>query len=60
VPRVGSIWSDEQFTFEIDRLTIAAVPEPENVAVVPEPTTFALMLSGLGVIGAAARRRKAA
>jgi hypothetical protein len=58
--RVGSIWSDEQFTFEIDRLTIAAVPEPENVAVVPEPTTFALMLAGLGLIGAAARRRKAA
>jgi len=27
---------------------------------VPEPETYALMLSGLGVLGWAARRRKAA
>ncbi len=30
-----------------------------NVKVVPEPTNVALMLAGLGVVGAAARRRRA-
>lgn len=39
--------------FAMDNLTI-------NVAAVPEPETYALLLAGLGVIGAAARRRKAA
>jgi PEP-CTERM motif len=31
-----------------------------NVAAVPEPETYALMLGGLGIVGWAARRRKAA
>lgn len=31
-----------------------------RVAAVPEPETFALMLAGLGLVGAAVRRRKAA
>jgi hypothetical protein len=30
------------------------------VAAVPEPETYAMLLAGLGVIGAIARRRKAA
>lgn len=38
--------------FAMDNLTI-------NVAAVPEPETYALLLAGLGIIGAAARRRKA-
>jgi hypothetical protein len=41
----------DQFTFRIDSLTIAAVPEPE---------TYALMLAGLGLVGWAAKRRKQA
>lgn len=39
--------------FAMDNLTI-------NVAAVPEPETYALLLAGLGIIGAAARRRKSA
>ena len=31
-----------------------------NVAAVPEPQTYALMLAGVGLIGAIARRRRAA
>ncbi len=45
-------------TFEVivsDRTTKVAIITP-----VPEPETYALMLSGLGVLGWAARRRKAA
>jgi hypothetical protein len=30
-----------------------------NVSPIPEPETYALMLAGLAVVGAAARRRKA-
>jgi hypothetical protein len=29
-----------------------------NVAAVPEPSTYALMLAGLGLVGFVARRRK--
>jgi hypothetical protein len=31
-----------------------------EVAAIPEPETYALMLAGLGLIGAAARRRRTA
>jgi hypothetical protein len=37
--------------FAMDNMTI-------NVAAVPEPETYALLLAGLGIIGATARRRK--
>lgn len=37
--------------FETDRITVTAVPEPE---------TYAMFLAGLGLLGVAARRRKAA
>lgn len=36
------------------------VSVPTPVASVPEPETYAMLLAGLGVIGAIARRRKAA
>lgn len=32
---------------------------PQEIAAIPEPQTYALMLAGLGVIGCTARRRKA-
>jgi hypothetical protein len=37
-------------TFVVDNLTISAVPEPE---------TYAMFLAGLGLLGAASRRRSA-
>jgi hypothetical protein len=33
-------------------------PEPPPVAAIPEPETYALMLAGLGLVGAVARRRR--
>ncbi len=51
----GAIWASGpnggQFTFRVDSLTIAAVPEPE---------TYALMLAGLGLVGWMAKRRRQA
>jgi hypothetical protein len=40
-------------TLYVDGLSVNAL-----VSTVPEPETYALMLAGLGVIGAAVRRRK--
>ena len=41
-------WSNEANFHQFDNITVAAVPEPE---------TYALMLSGLGLVAFAARRR---
>ncbi len=59
----GSAWSST-FTGLVDGLSITAGGDTVNldleaVAAVPEPETYALMLAGLVVVGAAARRRKA-
>jgi hypothetical protein len=55
----------EYFTgFRIDTLGGGYLPGVTNVAVgitsaVPEPETYAMLLAGLGLVGAIARRRKA-
>jgi hypothetical protein len=59
----GSAWSST-FTGLVDGLSITARGATVNldleaVAAIPEPETYALMLAGLAVVGAAARRRKA-
>jgi hypothetical protein len=41
-------------SFGIDNLTIGSAPS----GVVPEPAAWALMISGFGLVGAAARRRR--
>jgi len=43
-----------------EALTPAAAPAPAAAAAVPEPETLAMMLGGLGLIGAVRRRRRAA
>lgn len=43
-------------SFGIDNLTIGSAPS----GVVPEPAAWALMISGFGLVGAAARRRRTA
>ena len=42
------------FGYATDGLPIGTIPVPS----IPEPETYALMLAGLGLLGAAARRRK--
>lgn len=63
-------WTDEGMTFVADDSTVTIRftytgrydmgLDDVRVAVVPEPATYALVLAGLGLIGAATRRRKAA
>jgi hypothetical protein len=43
-----------------DNYYYGSISVPTLVASVPEPETYAMLLAGLGVIGALARRRKAA
>lgn len=45
--------------FDKSDLLYAVVVRPGDVSPIPNPATACLMLSGLGVVGAAARRRKA-
>ena len=42
------------------RIEIREVAFEGQTAAIPEPETYALMLAGLGLVGAAARRRKRA
>lgn len=54
VSAVGGLvleWKDSAYNVGIDRISYAVTP-------VPEPAALALMLAGLGVVGAAARRRQ--
>lgn len=47
---LGAIWES---TTRYDYVNVASLP-------VPEPETYALMLAGLGLLGFAVQRRKAA
>ena len=52
IPSVGfGLFSDVAFT-------TVEITEFSAVAVIPEPSTYALLLAGLGLLGFAARRRK--
>ncbi len=42
------------------QVTKATLPTPPASGAVPEPTTWAMMIAGMGVVGASMRRRKAA
>ena len=48
---VGITLTSQQNSFEVDRLAIAAVPEP---------ATWAMMIGGFAFVGAASRRRRTA
>lgn len=53
-------YDNEFFVFGFDSADLGgSVFVPQDIAAVPEPETYALMLAGLGVIGFAARRKKA-
>lgn len=47
-------WNDPTAHVSLDQLALATVA----VAAVPEPSSYAMLALGLGVLGAAARRRK--
>lgn len=58
-----SVWNQATFAFtgkamSFDLTQTAGLVGLDNIAAVPEPETFALLLAGLGMVGAAVRRKQ--
>jgi hypothetical protein len=50
----------DSFTISINGLSNAAIMQLGTAPAVPEPATWAMMVAGIGLVGASMRRRKAA
>lgn len=58
-----SVWNQATFSFagkalSFDLTQTAGMVGLDNIAAVPEPKTFALLLAGLGMVGAVVRRKQ--
>jgi hypothetical protein len=55
-----SMGSGYQYAFgeDLSFYALAVSPGDVGIAAIPEPETYAMLLAGLGLVGAAARRRK--
>ena len=55
----GSAGANNFYVFAATDAELGAIYQPELIAAVPEPQTYALMMAGLALVGWAARRKKA-
>ncbi len=53
----GQVAGNGVATFSVTSLSVAPVVSVDPVTAVPEPSTYALLLAGLGLVGFMARRR---
>jgi len=54
----GTAGANNFYVFAASDAELGAIYQAQQIAAVPEPQTYALMLAGLGLIGCAARRMK--